>query len=329
MRERAQRRSGTDWLHVLPLAALLSLALVFYAAAQEGGDGSSSDVAAEAESGTAGEGAEAGGPASEDDGRAERRAAARGVCRIVEAEAAAARIPAGFFARLIWKESRFNPDAVSPKGAQGIAQFMPGTAAERALLDPFDIPTALAESAAFLRELSDAFGNLGLAAAAYNAGPARVERWIAGRSTLPWETLDFVRSITGLSADDWTQDAVEAPDFTLDDGLSFEEACIQLAMAGRPRMPDAATPPPQWKPWGVQVAAHFSRNVALTAFSRLKRQHAALIGDDEPMVVRDRAPARGRAALFAVRVGADTREAAEALCGRLRAAGGACLVKKN
>jgi hypothetical protein len=314
-------------LRLLPVAALLALAPVSHPAAQEAAAEAEPDNP-QVETTAAIDGAAADGDEKENP----RRDAARAICRIVEAEAEESRIPADFFARLIWKESRFNPDAVSPKGAQGIAQFMPGTAAERALLDPFDIPTALAASAGFLRELADTFGNLGLAAAAYNAGPRRVENWLAGRSRLPWETLDFVRSITGLSTDDWTEDAVETPDFTLDEELSFEDACIQLAMAGRPRMPPAAgsdAPPERWWPWGVQVAAHFQREVALSSFSRVRREHASLIGEEEPMVVRDRAPARGRAQLFTVRVGAETREEAEALCDGLRSAGGACLVKKN
>ena len=70
------------------------------------------------------------------------------------------------FVRLIWRESRFNPSAVSPKGAQGIAQFMPGTAGERGLLDPLNPVQALPKSAEFLAELRSQFGNLGLAAAA-------------------------------------------------------------------------------------------------------------------------------------------------------------------
>eukprot|EP01035_Chromulina_nebulosa_P056508 gene56508-77441_t len=85
-------------------------------------------------------------------------------------------LPLEFFARVIWQESRFQADAVGPvtrsgHRAQGIAQFMPGTANERRLLDPFDPVQALPKSAEFLSELRGKFGNLGLAAAAYNAGP--------------------------------------------------------------------------------------------------------------------------------------------------------------
>src|ERR1700730_1595281 len=85
-------------------------------------------------------------------------------------------LPEEFFTRLIWQESRFDPAAVSPAGAQGIAQFMPQTAAMRGLTNAFEPLQALRESASYLRELRLTFrGNLGLATAAYNAGPGPVE----------------------------------------------------------------------------------------------------------------------------------------------------------
>src|SRR6202008_4279844 len=110
---------------------------------------------------------------------------ARPTCFLLEPAPLATDLPVEFFARVIWQESSFRPDAVGPvtrsgERAQGIAQFMPGTASERRLLDPFDPVQALPKSAEFPRELLDQFGNLGLAAAAYNAGPRRVQEWLAG-----------------------------------------------------------------------------------------------------------------------------------------------------
>ena len=96
------------------------------------------------------------------------------LCGIVESSAMAEGLPVGFFTRLIWRESAFRPTAVSPAGAQGVAQFMPRTASERGLADPFDPAAAIPESAKLLAELELRFGNLGLAAAAYNAGPTAV-----------------------------------------------------------------------------------------------------------------------------------------------------------
>ena len=107
------------------------------------------------------------------------------MCLMIESAAKANALPLEFFARVIWQESRFQTDAVGPvthsgQRAQGIAQFMPGTASERRLLNPFDPVQALPKSAEFLHELREQFGNLGLAAAAYNAGPRRVQEWLAG-----------------------------------------------------------------------------------------------------------------------------------------------------
>src|SRR3954471_9759494 len=120
-----------------------------------------------------------------------------GICQMIESAANGEALPFEFLARLIWQESKFNPQAVSPAGAQGIAQFMPRVATGRGLANPFEPAAALHESAEFLRELRDRFGNLGLAAAAYNAGPKRVQDWLAKRSVLPRETQQYVHIITG------------------------------------------------------------------------------------------------------------------------------------
>jgi Transglycosylase SLT domain len=127
------------------------------------------------------------------------------VCEVVEEVAAEHNISAPLFARLIWQESRFRNETVSRAGAQGMAQFMPTTATERGLDDPFDPLEALPASAQFLRQLTDRFGNFGLAAAAYNGGPRRVSDWLAGRGRLPKETRDYVLRITGHEADYWAK----------------------------------------------------------------------------------------------------------------------------
>jgi soluble lytic murein transglycosylase-like protein len=97
------------------------------------------------------------------------------LCRMIERAAVSHRLPVDFFTRLIWQESSFRPGVSSRAGAQGVAQFMPGTARDRGLGDPFDPEQAIPKSAELLSELRARFGNLGLAAAAYNGGPARVE----------------------------------------------------------------------------------------------------------------------------------------------------------
>jgi hypothetical protein len=137
------------------------------------------------------------------------------LCQALFTSAQANDIPVQFFANLIWQESRLKADDVSKKGAQGIAQFMPSVAAEKGLDDPFDPLQALPASARLLRELRMEFGNLGLVAAAYNAGPGRVARWLERRVDLPRETRNYVVRVTGLSVDAWRNMHVT------DDALTF------------------------------------------------------------------------------------------------------------
>ena len=71
-------------------------------------------------------------------------------------------------------ESNFNPFAVSPAGARGIAQFMPATAAAYGLGDPFDPAASIDAQADLMSDLLRQFGQVPLALAAYNAGPTPV-----------------------------------------------------------------------------------------------------------------------------------------------------------
>jgi soluble lytic murein transglycosylase-like protein len=93
-------------------------------------------------------------------------------------------------------ESNFNPFAVSPAGAQGIAQFMPATAADYGLDDPFDAAAAIDAQAHLMSDLLAQFGSVPLALAAYNAGPAAV----AACDCVPAypETQAYVARILGL-----------------------------------------------------------------------------------------------------------------------------------
>ena len=145
------------------------------------------------------------------------------VCQIIEKAAQANALPVDFFTRLIWQESRLRADVVGPvtrsgEHALGIAQFMPGTAAERNLREPFNPAEALPKSGEFLAELRAQFGNLGLAAAAYNAGPQRVHDFLAGSRDLPTETRNYVLAITGHPIEDW-----KAPVTNGSNGLSSGE----------------------------------------------------------------------------------------------------------
>jgi len=124
------------------------------------------------------------------------------ICKTLIHVAKANDLPVGFFTNLIWRESNFDHVAISRVGAMGIAQFMPDVA-DRLGLDAFDARDALPASGRLLRTLRARFGNLGLMAAAYNAGPKRVSDWLEQRSTLPKETRDYVTNITGRTVEHW------------------------------------------------------------------------------------------------------------------------------
>jgi hypothetical protein len=247
------------------------------------------------------------------------------ICDLIDLHATRNNIPRDFFARLIWKESRFDPNAVSPVGAEGIAQFMPGTADMRGLKNAFDATEALPASAAYLSELKSGFGNLGLAAAAYNAGEGRVSRWLASGGFLPLETEEYVLDIMGEPADNFSDRAYAGTIRPLDEKRPFAAACRDMAKiyAATIAMSTIVT-----KPWGVQVAGNFRRSAAIRQWQRVAGRFKDLLTNADPVVSRVRTP-RGRRGVYAVRIGADDRATADKVCARLRSAGGACIVLRN
>ena len=104
---------------------------------------------------------------------------------------------ARLFTALIDQESRFNPDAVSPKGAQGLGQLMPETAAALGVADAFEPLANLHGAARYLTAQLEIFGRVDLALAAYNAGPHRVTR-TAGVPPFR-ETRDYIARITAAA----------------------------------------------------------------------------------------------------------------------------------
>ena len=250
-------------------------------------------------------------------------AAPASLCEVLAKAAASHDLPAGFFTRLIWQESRFKADVVSRAGAQGIAQFMPATARMRRLENPFDPLEAIDKSAQLLRELRREFGNLGLAAAAYNAGSGRVRDWLAGRRTLPGETRAYVRLVTGRSVEEWASGQT-----TPLETLSLNDVpCNQLAATLVHPNRETSARTDAIKPWGVEVVGSSTPVQALARYREWRSKYAAIVGDREPQVVMrgilgDMGAAR-------VRIGADTQADAAKLCAALRAARTYCDVMRN
>jgi hypothetical protein len=259
------------------------------------------------------------------------------ICLLVESAAQAHGLPFEFFARLIWQESRFQPDAIGPmtrngQRAQGIAQFMPGTASERGLFDPFDPVSALPKAAEFLEELHRTFGNLGLAAAAYNAGPRRVRDWLDGHGGLPAETRNYVIRITGRSAEDW---AAASRTGGGDNGPLPRGSCRELiALLHTEPSPfisalEKRVAQGNARPWGVELSAGFSRERVLVQYASIEKTYRALLEKRDLLIIEGPLHSRGTGTFYQVRVGLDTRQAAMDLCAALHKAGGACLVLRN
>jgi Transglycosylase SLT domain/SPOR domain len=275
-------------------------------------------------------------PAEKPTDAARESEAREAMCLMIESAARANDLPLEFFARVIWQESRFQADAVGPvtrsgQRAQGIAQFMPGTANERRLLDPFDPVQALPKAAEFLSELRGQFGNLGLAAAAYNAGPRRVQDWLDGKGYMPGETRNYVSAITGATVEDWQAAGGNGKMPEHAPASSCRELMALLQRAPNPFVTqlELHVKLGENRPWGVQLAAGFNRDRALMIYARAMKRLSSVIGDRDPNLLSGMLRSRGTRTFYQVRIGADTRDDANDLCGKIRRAGQACLVLRN
>lgn len=241
------------------------------------------------------------------------------ICPLVESAARASNIGVGVLTRVIWTESRFQVHVVSPKGAQGIAQFMPETAVENGLADPFDPEQAIPKAAQLLADFTQRFGNVGLAAAAYNAGPNRVALWLAGSGRLPTETIAYVISITGLPVESW---ASGGPQPTAGGALDDSQSCAQIT-ASLGTEGDTVEGP--IAPWGVQLAGNFSKAVALASFARAAQRYRGILGDLQPMIIGGVLRSRGTRPFYRILLPEPSRADADRACEAIMRVGGACV----
>jgi Transglycosylase SLT domain/SPOR domain len=261
------------------------------------------------------------------------------LCQMVKAAAFANDISAGFLLRIIWRESRFKVDAVGPmtrSGAHalGIAQFMPATAAERGLNHPFDPEQALPKAAEFLHDLHTEFGNIGLAAAGYNAGPQRVRDWLAGKRTLPSETRAYVQSVTGRDVGVWAKSrSMPMTDTVANDIPCIDIARLELSVGpsttGRKARILVTERALKNLTWAAQLIGEESEDKALDRYAQLKRKHPTILGGFEPTILHNQIGRSSTAAWHRVRIVMDTRQAAESLCVRLQLSGEQCLVQRD
>lgn len=249
------------------------------------------------------------------------------LCRAIERFAVEQNLPPEYFARLIWRESLFRADAVSPKGAEGIAQFMPGTAKLRGLANSFDVVQSLDASSRYLNELRSRFGNLGLAAAAYNAGEDGLSNFLVN-ARLPLETRDYVFAITGHPVETWRDDPPKVAAAALDPARSFLDGCVQLAVKRRLREP-ILIQSADWAPWGVQLSANFDPNIADRIFLEKIATLPEPLSSERALLVVQRPHPIGMRPKYAARIGRATRKEANDLCDAILKAGVACAVVKN
>jgi hypothetical protein len=232
-----------------------------------------------------------------------------------------------FFARLLWQESRFDPNALSHAGAQGIAQFMPGTAKLRGLPDSYNPAQAVERSANYLGELQRTYGNEGLAAVAYNGGEGRANGFTKQGKGLAPETVNYVPIITGVSAERWRDDPPKNHDFRLDGDTPFLESCINLAKDRR--LTKLAPPPPRFKPWGVQLGFGRSISDAKANVARLTSRCTAIVRSEKMDFLSIKSRIRGKPSYIMARIGRNTKEAADTLCREIRATGCICRIYQN
>jgi hypothetical protein len=190
---------------------------------------------------------------------------------------------------------------------------------------------ALPKSAEFLNELRGQFGNLGLAAAAYNAGPRRVQDWLDGRGYMPSETRNYVSAITGATIEDWQSAGRNGKTPERPRTANCRELMALLQRAPNPFVTqlEARVKLGESRPWGVQLAAGFSRDRALASYARAMVRLRPLIGERDPNLLSGVLRSRGTRTFYQVRIGEDTRAGADALCSQIIRAGQACLVLRN
>jgi len=254
------------------------------------------------------------------------------ICRLIENSARENRLPVAFLTRIVWRESSFRAGVVSAAGAEGIAQFMPQTARERGLADPFDPEQAIPEAARLLADLRRQFGGLGVAAAAYNAGPGRVANWLQGQGQLPTVTRAYVRFVTAAGAEEEIGSLLQPADFDPEPAAS--QSCVALTAELRRDRGDGLGLDEELgfaplAPWGVQLAGNFSKARALAAFARHGQRYAAVIGELRPMIIGRLLRSRGTRRFYQIRLPAASRQVAEVLCRRIRAAGGNCVALRS
>lgn len=250
-------------------------------------------------------------------------------CNAIEAFSKRHRLDSGFFARLIWQESRFDPNALSHANARGIAQFIPSTARLRGLKNPYNPADALEHSAQYLAEMARRYGNEGMAAIGYNGGERRAQGFLEGKGLAP-ETVNYVPIITGLTAEQWRDAPPKDHDFRLAKDKSFYAACSEMARNRKLSPIKRAKPPkPPIKPWGVQLGFGTSKKSAAAKVRDRTGSCRAQVKREKLDLIYVKNRVSGKKGYFFARIGRNSRQGAQKLCSSLKRLRCTCLVVQN
>lgn len=197
--------------------------------------------------------------------RVERPAAARDLERLALAEGEKYKLSPALIKHVMFKEtggSKDRANAVSPAGAMGVMQLMPGTARDLGVKDPYDPVQNIEGGVKYLAQMQRKYDDPKLAAIAYNWGPGRTDRWLAQGgdfSKLPKETQSYIKGLAkggmtdddtdgmtvDVSGDDYRDipdvvsqyvDPLGAPDYTTE-GSDFKNLLRQRVVVGEPYKP--------------------------------------------------------------------------------------------
>jgi len=177
------------------------------------------------------------------------------------------------------------------------------------------------------KRADDKFGNLGLAAAAYNAGPGRVSAWLTSHRALPGETRNYVATVTGRTADEWS-----SPSPPKDAEASVPRAipCTRLANLILPQKQEEVRHIEAHIPrWGIWVAAHLTESKAWAIYRDRQKWLAPVIGSRAPVVLHRQLPGMGMAKRYIIAIADDSRAPLDSLCAKLTASDFPCDVMRN
>ena len=259
------------------------------------------------------------------------------MCLMIESAARAEDLPLEFFARVIWQESRFQVRC----GGTGDAQ-RPARAGYRAIHagDRHRTPAARSRSIRCRRCRNPPNSSTNCAASSAISGwrppptmpgPGGCRNGSPARAACRRRRGNYVAVITGSTVDDWAAAGKTGKMPDRAPTSSCRELMALLRRAPNPFVTqlEQHVKLSEAQAWGVQLAAGFSRDKAMAMYARAIKRLSAVIGGRDPSLLSTMMRSRGSRTFYQVRIGADTRPAADDLCNRIRRAGGACFVLRN